>query len=368
MAFTIHDMTLIKILFQISVLLLALQRGTSTDSCLPEDLDKIRLTGPRNIKNEGAVQLCIRGDSILRDEYLWYYIQDNSWTNNLEAANLACRELGLSYTAGVIASAVQLTEAAETLTEEIDCNSGDLHLRDCLPGMLDTNGRRGVAGLTCKGSLRLVDGSSYNEGRVEVCSNGRWGTVCGDGWTEREVSLVCTRLGFSTLNATFSNFGEGSGPLYNITCPSTGSDDQECVPIITSAPSRCNHSMDVGVRCLPFTDACEVPSQGVSSTTRSTVMSTSGTLEALIGLLAATLVVLVVVVAGWIVSCVYFQQKINKHHTHSTPVSTNNPTLQHTPHNEGDQALFDTINDNLENSDFVQCVQNKSYSLVGQRN
>ena len=50
-----------------------------------------------------------------------------------------------------------------------------------------------------------------------------------------------------------------------------------------------------------------------------------------------------------------------RHHTHSTPVSTNNPTLQHTPHNEGDQAMHDTINDNLENSDFVQCVQNKSY-------
>ncbi len=30
MAFTLHDMTLIKILFQIGVLLLALQRGTST--------------------------------------------------------------------------------------------------------------------------------------------------------------------------------------------------------------------------------------------------------------------------------------------------------------------------------------------------
>ncbi len=39
------------------------------------------------------------------------------------------------------------------------------------------------------------------------------------------------------------------------------------------------------------------------------VMSTSGTLGALIGLLAAALVV---VVAGWIVSCVYFQRKINK--------------------------------------------------------
>ncbi len=70
-----------------------------TDSCLPEDLDKIRLTGPRNIKNEGAVQLCVRGvNDQLINEYLWHYIQDDSWTNNLEAANLACRELGLSYT------------------------------------------------------------------------------------------------------------------------------------------------------------------------------------------------------------------------------------------------------------------------------
>ena len=47
-----------------------------------------------------------------------------------------------------------------------------------------------------EGSLKLVDGSSYNEGRVdiEVCSNDHWGIVCGDGWTEREAALVCNRL------------------------------------------------------------------------------------------------------------------------------------------------------------------------------
>ncbi len=64
--------------------------------------------------------------------------------------------------------------------------------------------------------------------------------------------------------------------------------------------------MDVGVRCLPFIDACAVPSQGA------TTESSGGTLGVLIGLLAAALVVLVVVLAGWIVSCVYLQQKINK--------------------------------------------------------
>ena len=70
-------------------------------------------------------------------------------------------------------------------------------------------------------------------------------------------------------------------------------------------------------------------------------------------------------------ACMHMHALLNhplRHYTHSTPVSTNNPTLQHTPHNEGDHALYDTINDNLENSDFVQCVKNKSYSLVGQRN
>ncbi len=57
-----------------------------------------------------------------------------------------------------------------------------------------------------------------------------------------------------------------------------------------------------------------------------------------------------------------------RHHTHSTPVSTNNPTLQHTPQDEGDQTLYDTINDtvtNLDHNDTVQCVKNE---LVGQRN
>ncbi len=65
--------------------------------------------------------------------------------------------------------------------------------------------------------------------------------------------------------------------------------------------SSCAHSMDVGVKCLPFTDACAVRVNKV--------IATSGTLGALIGVLAAALVV---VVTGWIVSCVYFQRKINK--------------------------------------------------------
>ncbi len=58
------------------------------------------------------------------------------------------------------------------------------------------------------------------------------------------------------------------------------------------------------MKCLAnYGTTCE------SSNTQSTVMSTSVILGALIGLLAAALVV---VATGWIVSCVYFQRERNK--------------------------------------------------------
>ena len=41
-----------------------------------------------------------------------------------------------------------------------------------------------------------MDGSMYREGRVEVCVDGRWGTVCGERWGDTEAGLVCVRLGF----------------------------------------------------------------------------------------------------------------------------------------------------------------------------
>ena len=43
--------------------------------------------------------------------------------------------------------------------------------------------------------IRLADGLTEYEGRVEICYDNHWGGVCGNSWDSSEASVVCRQLG-----------------------------------------------------------------------------------------------------------------------------------------------------------------------------
>lgn len=52
----------------------------------------------------------------------------------------------------------------------------------------------------CKpGEVRLVNGNSPREGRVEICLDNKWGTVCDDSWDDNSATVVCKQLGYEGI-------------------------------------------------------------------------------------------------------------------------------------------------------------------------
>lgn len=110
--------------------------------------------------------------------------------------------------------------------------------------------------------VRLVNGSSPSEGRVEVRAFGQWGAVCDDMWSLLEGDVVCQSLGFHRGAKEVlidSHFGSG-GLQYlmdDLNCKGMESSLAEC-DFAGWGEHDCVISKETaGVRCFTDEDECK---------------------------------------------------------------------------------------------------------------
>ncbi|XP_039224110.1 neurotrypsin-like isoform X1 [Crotalus tigris] len=100
--------------------------------------------------------------------------------------------------------------------------------------------------------IRLMDGENKKEGRVEIYINGQWGTICDDGWSDKDAAVVCRQLGYKGLSRarTMAYFGEGKGPIHvdNVKCTGNERSLADCIKQ-DIGKHNCRHSEDAGVIC-----------------------------------------------------------------------------------------------------------------------
>ncbi|NWH79286.1 CD6 protein, partial [Piaya cayana] len=98
--------------------------------------------------------------------------------------------------------------------------------------------------------LRLADGRSRCEGRVEMEQAGSWGTVCDDSWDLADGDVVCRQLrcGRAVRVHGDAAFGRGSGPILRDEVGCEGHEEHlwDCP---AAAEHDCSHKEDAGVVC-----------------------------------------------------------------------------------------------------------------------
>ncbi|XP_071071642.1 scavenger receptor cysteine-rich domain-containing protein DMBT1-like [Dasypus novemcinctus] len=140
--------------------------------------------------------------------------------------------------------------------DDVRCTGNEVSLRQShdLGLSIHNCGHHEDAGAICSDMLlvRLVDGKTQCEGRVEVYHNGTWGTVCDNAWDIGAAPVVCRQLdcgeGVGALGR--GHFGEGVGSILLDDVQCWGDEDSlgQCQHRSLSV-HNCGHHEDAGVVC-----------------------------------------------------------------------------------------------------------------------
>ncbi|XP_078056747.1 scavenger receptor cysteine-rich domain-containing protein DMBT1-like isoform X3 [Mustelus asterias] len=171
-------------------------------------------------------------------------------------ARVVCAELQCGVAISVRSGAYFGEGAGLIWNERFECKGGETGLTDCtlVPVTRSECTHRNDVSVICSDenwSLRLTNGGSRCDGRVEIYHNHSWGRVQDSLWDLNDANVACRQLGCGEAEAAFYNskYGEGEGSVWvnDVRCEGNESHLRKCSTFILN-PNR-SDSIGVGVLC-----------------------------------------------------------------------------------------------------------------------
>ena len=186
----------------------------------------------------------------------WGTICDHHFTAH--DAEVACRQLGFPGLLQVYSSAAFGEGEGVIWVHSPNCTGKEVRLADCSGvqfGLAHSCQHTNDVSIHCGeavGGVRLVNGSSKYEGRVEIYYAGIWGTVCNDGFDIFAATVVCRQSGFLRAVKVIQLFEvvKGSGTIWldEVYCSGEETSLANCSHA-SWGDNDCSHGEDVGVVC-----------------------------------------------------------------------------------------------------------------------
>ncbi|XP_047656907.1 deleted in malignant brain tumors 1 protein-like isoform X4 [Tachysurus fulvidraco] len=205
--------------------------------------DNVRLTGGYSFCS-GRVEILHNGQ--------WGTVCDDDW--DLNDAEVVCRQIGCGKAVTAHPSAHFGQGSGEIWLDDVQCSGNVNTITQCTHSKFGVNNcsHSKDAGVTCSDGIRLIGGSNFCSGRVEILHNGQWGTVCDDNWDLEDAEVVCRQIGCSKAVKAhrIAYFGQGSGKIWlnKVQCSRNESTITQCTHSRFGV-NNCNHNEDAGVTC-----------------------------------------------------------------------------------------------------------------------